>query len=195
MDGGGVTQEDPIGVAGGVNLYGFGGGDPVNHMDPFGLDCQDKDGNKVPCQVSDAGVKFIAGFEGFRSAQYTDAAGYATIGYGHRILEGESFDRPLSPDEGLALLKQDLSDRVQSGLDAVKVNLSQTQVDALGSFIFNVGAGAFGRSTLLSQLNKGSYSTVPDQLARWNRAGGRVLSDLTARRKAEGNLWSSGTYQ
>ena len=31
------TQEDPIGLAGGVNLYGFGGGDPVNHADPFGL--------------------------------------------------------------------------------------------------------------------------------------------------------------
>jgi RHS repeat-associated protein len=31
------TQEDPIGVAGGFNLYGFAGGDPVNYSDPFGL--------------------------------------------------------------------------------------------------------------------------------------------------------------
>ena len=31
------TQEDPIGLAGGLNLYGFGGGDPVNYSDPFGL--------------------------------------------------------------------------------------------------------------------------------------------------------------
>jgi RHS repeat-associated protein len=31
------TQEDPIGVAGGFNLYGFAGGDPVNSADPFGL--------------------------------------------------------------------------------------------------------------------------------------------------------------
>ena len=28
---------DPIGIAGGVNLYGFAGGDPVNYSDPFGL--------------------------------------------------------------------------------------------------------------------------------------------------------------
>ena len=31
------TQEDPIGLAGGMNLYGFAAGDPVNFSDPFGL--------------------------------------------------------------------------------------------------------------------------------------------------------------
>jgi hypothetical protein len=34
------TQADPIGLAGGVNLYGFAGADPVNFDDPFGLDCR-----------------------------------------------------------------------------------------------------------------------------------------------------------
>ncbi len=31
------TQEDPIGLAGGLNLYGFASGDPVNFGDAFGL--------------------------------------------------------------------------------------------------------------------------------------------------------------
>ena len=35
------TQEDPIGLAGGVNSYGFAEGDPVNYRDPYGLTAED----------------------------------------------------------------------------------------------------------------------------------------------------------
>jgi uncharacterized protein RhaS with RHS repeats len=38
--GGASTQEDPIGVAGGINLYQFNGNDPASYTDPFGL-CPD----------------------------------------------------------------------------------------------------------------------------------------------------------
>lgn len=42
------TQEDPIGLAGGISLYGFAAGDPVNFADPFGL-CPPLDRNKADC--------------------------------------------------------------------------------------------------------------------------------------------------
>jgi hypothetical protein len=50
--GGLFTQEDPIGLAGGMNLYGFAGGDPINFSDPFGLNplC-------LPCRLALAGVR------------------------------------------------------------------------------------------------------------------------------------------
>jgi RHS repeat-associated protein len=41
------TQVDPIGIAGGLNVYGFAGGDPVNYRDPFGL-CPPQDSNFGP---------------------------------------------------------------------------------------------------------------------------------------------------
>lgn len=187
------TQEDPIGLAGGVNVYGFAAGDPVNFSDPFGL-CPVTKEDPTPCRVSDAGIQFIAGFEGFRANEYNDVAGKSTIGYGHLITAGEKFDHALTKEEGLALLKSDLENRVNSGLDRIKVHLEQNQVDALGSFTFNVGARAFRNSSLLKQLNQGDYGSVPGQLNRWNRAGGHVVSDLTQRRKAEGQLFTNGVY-
>jgi RHS repeat-associated protein len=41
------TQEDPIGLAGGLNAYGFASGDPANYSDPFGL-CTDANGKELP---------------------------------------------------------------------------------------------------------------------------------------------------
>jgi RHS repeat-associated protein len=34
------TQTDPIGLAGGLNAYGFAAGDPVTYSDPYGLSAQ-----------------------------------------------------------------------------------------------------------------------------------------------------------
>ena len=54
------TQEDPIGLAGGMNLYGFAGGDPVNFSDPMGL-CPVTAADPTPCGLTGAAIGTVAG--------------------------------------------------------------------------------------------------------------------------------------
>jgi RHS repeat-associated protein len=53
------TQEDPIGVAGGLNLYQFNRNNPVAYTDPFGLCPIEKDG--VPCTLTMAATGLVGG--------------------------------------------------------------------------------------------------------------------------------------
>ena len=59
------------------------------------------------------------------------------------------------------------------------------QFDALVSFTFNLGSGAFQRSTLRRKVNHQAYAEVPAQLMRWLWAGGRKLNGLVSRRSTE----------
>ena len=72
---------------------------------------------------------------------------------------------------------------------AVKVPLQQNQFDALVSWTYNLGGGNLNASTMLKVLNAGEYDEVPNQMLRWNKAGGKVLEGLTRRREAEGNMF------
>jgi lysozyme len=71
------------------------------------------------------------------------------------------------------------------------VQLSQGQFDALVSFAYNVGVGAFGKSTLLKRVNAGRFEDVPAEFMKWTRGGGIELSGLVRRRRAEVKLWRS----
>lgn len=80
-------------------------------------------------------------------------------------------------------------------LKNVKVPLNQCQFDALGVFIFNVGANAFANSTLLKKLNSKDYDGASKEFIRWNKGRVKgVLSEmpgLTRRRVAEQKLFSA----
>jgi lysozyme len=148
-------------------------------------------------RLSREGAELIAHFEGFVPRPYDDAAGHATIGFGHLLHHGcvTAADRghwgTITRERGLELLAQDARDAERAVAEAVKVPLSQEQFDALVSFTFNVGTGAFRTSTLLRLLNAGDRAGAADELLRWSRAGGRVLEGLLRRRRAERDLFLS----
>lgn len=132
---------------------------------------------------SDASVDLIKEFEGYRSEAYLDAVGIPTIAYG--FTKGVSLGDTITKEEAVKRLDKEIAEHTSAIHQRVKVPLYQYEYDALASFIFNVGKGAFARSTLLKKLNEGDYQGAADELLRWDKAGGRTLRGLTRRREAE----------
>lgn len=138
--------------------------------------------------ISKSGTDLIKKFEGFRYNAYKDSGGVLTIGYGHTegVVEGDVITR----GEGQELLLRDLRTAISSINSLVTVPLDQCQFDALVSFVFNVGIGAFKKSTLLKVLNNCQYELVPHELKRWNKSNGKVLAGLVRRRESEALLFN-----
>ncbi|PKP53802.1 MAG: muraminidase [Bacteroidetes bacterium HGW-Bacteroidetes-1] len=152
-------------------------------------------GLQIPPHISDVGLQLIKAFEGKHNKGYLCPANVWTIGYGHT---GPTLGKPtpqgmtISDFDAETLLKKDMAKFEDVVTKHVKVPLSQNQFDALVSFTFNVGAGAFASSTLLKLLNQGKYDEVPAQFLRWNKGGGKVLAGLVRRRKSEAHLFVTG---
>ncbi len=143
-------------------------------------------------KTSNKGAALIKEFEGRKLTAYLCPANVWTIGYGHTTAAGPPIVRQgmrITEEEADAILRRDLV-RYENGVERlVKVPLNQSQFDALVSFCFNVGEGALGKSTLLRRLNRGEYDSVPSELMKWTRGGGKELTGLVRRRRAEAKLW------
>jgi lysozyme len=148
--------------------------------------------------LSADGLDFIAAHEGFSATPYRDGAGQETIGYGHRLAAGEQSPEAISADAARRLLAEDAARAEQAVRARVTEELTQAEFDALVSFAFNVGAGAFARSTLLAKLNDGDFDGAGEQFSRWDkiRVGGKptVSPGLAKRRADERRLFLDGLY-
>lgn len=150
----------------------------------------------MPLEISPAGVEFIKQFEGFSANSYLCPAGVWTIGYGTTVIDGKKVRPGMSCTKEQALMW--LTDDVNMYLNEVEgkinphLNLTQGQVDAIASFVYNVGSGNFNKSTLLRLMNSGDFSGAADQFLRWNKSGGKVLAGLTRRREAERAMFLGG---
>ena len=122
-------------------------------------------------------------FEGLRTVAYLDAAGKATIGYGHT--RGVRMGDKINEYWARELLRQDV-ERVEHQVLALKVCHTEGQLDALVSFAINVGISRLRKSTLLRVIRRGgSASEIRREFKRWVYAGGRKLRGLEKRRAWE----------
>jgi lysozyme len=132
-------------------------------------------------------VELIARRESFRATAYQDSGGVWTIGFG--TTKGVKQGDRITPEVALTRLMEDIASSEKSILSTVTSDLSQYQFDALVSFVYNVGSGAFARSTMRRKINVDDMEGAAREFSRWTFAGGKKLSGLVSRRAEEEKLF------
>lgn len=134
-------------------------------------------------KISENGLNLIKKFEGCNLTAYRDAVGVLTIGYGHTgdVKEGQK----ITQKKADALLLEDLQ-RFEKHVNQYRKNykFSQNEFDALVSFAFNIGN--INQLTNYGKRNKGM---IADKMLLYTKAGGKQLSGLVKRRRAEHDLF------
>lgn len=140
-------------------------------------------------------LDLIKSFEGYHkqlpdgsAAAYLDPVNIPTIGWGTiRYPDGKAvrLGDVRAEAQCADYLMHEVEGKAAAVEKLVKVPLTQSMFDALVSFAYNVGIGAFSESTLLRMLNAGNYEAAGQQLLVWNKGGGRVLPGLVRRRDSE----------
>lgn len=126
----------------------------------------------------------IATHEDYRGAAYVPVAGdVPTIGFG--TTKGVRPGDKTTPPRALIALLRDADESAQAVRRCAPVPMYQDEFDAYVSLAYNIGSGAFCRSTLVRKLNAGDYAGACAELLRWDKMGGRTLPGLTKRRQAE----------
>jgi lysozyme len=135
-------------------------------------------------------MPMTAHHEGLRLKAYLDPVGIPTICYGETL--NVAIGQEKTKKECDALFESRLG-VFAYGVDIlVDYDMTPETHAALTSFAYNVGIGAFEKSTLRKKLNAGDLKGACNELPRWNRAGGKVLKGLVKRREDERQLCLKG---
>lgn len=135
--------------------------------------------------LSAASLTGIAVHEGYRDRAYIPVAGdRPTLGFGDA--QGVKLGDKTDPIRALIRLNQQAEVFQQQMKQCIgDVPLHQYEWDAYVSLTFNIGSGAFCKSTLVKKLQQQDYVGACTQILRWDKFQGRPLAGLTKRRQEE----------
>ena len=127
----------------------------------------------------------IAVHEAYRPTAYLPTPNdVPTIGFG--TTEGVKLGDKITVERALVRLLADTQKHQQAMVACLPgVELHQHEFDAFASLAYNIGTGAFCRSTLANRLRSGDYEAACREILKWDYAGGKRLAGLTKRRQAE----------
>ena len=142
--------------------------------------------------VMAAAVALVGAWEGLRTVAYRDVVGIPTVCFGET--RGVEMGDRYTVDECKAMLGDGLIE-FEAGMRKCLTSPDAIPDGAYVAFLslsYNIGPGAFCKSTLVRKANVGDIKGACDELPKWNRAGGRVVKGLTNRRAAERELCLKG---
>lgn len=140
-----------------------------------------------------SGAGTVSYYEGVGNKAYLDPVGIWTICYGET--KGVHQGDYKTDEECLDSLAEELTDHHKKMMMVIKTPISVKEEAAYLSFTYNIGVGAFSKSTLLKKLNSGDRVGACNQLLRWDKAGGKKLKGLTLRRQSENKLCLEGVQE
>lgn len=136
-------------------------------------------------------MKLVKLFEGFKAKAYRCPAGIWTIGYGETlgIVQGMVWTEVYAAER--------LRIRLAQFMLGVLKRCPQLHLEPAGrlvgctSLAYNIGVGAFGASSVSRKTRDQDFAAAARSFLLWNKAGGRVLAGLTARRQIESKAYLS----
>lgn len=140
------------------------------------------------------GYNLICEFEGLKLKPYLCSAKIPTIGYGNTYYTNGKrvtlLDDEITKEYAFEIFKT-IADKFAKRVDdMVKTELTQNQFNALVSFAYNVGTGAFATSTLLKKVNVNpNDATIKNEFLKWVRANKKVIQGLVNRRNKEALIY------
>lgn len=141
--------------------------------------------------IGKRGLDLIKSYEKLELTAYhgeADRKEVWTIGYGHTkgVKPGMTIDNATA----LLLLDQDLDDAEEDVRNGVNLVITtQDQYDAMVSLTFNIGGGAFVRSSVLRFHNQGEYFKAAAAFDMWVYSAGQKRRGLLRRRLEEARLY------
>ena len=140
-------------------------------------------------KISDQGLRLLTEREGCVLRPYRDSVGVWTDGVGNTVgvVPGGP---PITQEKADADLRRNLDRFEKSVNEGVTVGLEPYQFDALVSFAFNVGEGAFRSSTLLKKINLYQFEAAAEQFDLWH-----IPVEITSRRNAEREQFKGTAFE
>lgn len=160
-------------------------------------------------QFGQQGRDLLKSIEELRLKPYDDQTGKdvaewvegATIGYGHLISKQEwaLYKDGITAEQAETLFENDVSPFVDKVNEAITVEVSQQQFDAMVLLAYNIGQESFSGSSVVKLVNDPGadtpYASLEDAWKAWNKSQDKVNPGLINRRNAEWKIYDEGVYE